>query len=78
MYYPWHEASEERVARLVCDIDVYKRQDYDYVLTGREQNQIHVVAENPDELGEKRIAAVSYTHLRARISCGFVKNAIMI
>ena len=31
----------------------FDRDDYDYVLTGREQNQIHVVAENPDELGEK-------------------------
>ena len=49
----------------------FDRDDYDYVLTGREQNQIHVVAENPDELGEKRIAVgpVDYpddigTHVR--------------
>ena len=27
----------------------FDRDDYDYVLTGREQNQIHMVAENPDE-----------------------------
>lgn len=49
----------------------FDRDDYDYVLTGREQNQIHMVAENPDELGEKRIAVgpVDYpddigTHVR--------------
>ena len=49
----------------------FDRDDYDYVLTGREQNQIHVVAENPDELGEKCIAVgpVDYpddigTHVR--------------
>ena len=41
------------------------------MLTGREQNQIHMVAENPDELGEKRMAVgpVDYpddigTHVR--------------
>lgn len=49
----------------------FDRDDYDYVLTGREQNQIHMVAENPDELGEKCIAVgpVDYpddigTHVR--------------
>ena len=49
----------------------FDRDDYDYVLTGREQNQIHMVAENPDELGEKRMAVgpVDYpddigTHVR--------------
>ena len=34
----------------------FDRDDYDYVLTGREQNQIHMVTDNPDELGEKRVA----------------------
>ena len=52
-------------------LSIFDRDDYDYVLTGREQNQIHMVAENPDELGEKRIAVgpVDYpddigTHVR--------------
>lgn len=34
----------------------FDRDDYDYVLTGRDQNQIHMVTDNPDELGEKRLA----------------------
>ena len=34
----------------------FDRDDYDYVLTGRDQNQIHVVTDNPDELGKKRLA----------------------
>lgn len=34
----------------------FDRDDYDYVLTGREQNQIHMVTDNPDELGEKQLA----------------------
>lgn len=34
----------------------FDRDDYDYVLTGRDQNQIHMVADSPDELGEKRVA----------------------
>lgn len=34
----------------------FDRNDYDYVLAGREQNQIHMVIDNPYELGEKRIA----------------------
>jgi sucrose-6-phosphate hydrolase SacC (GH32 family) len=49
----------------------FDRDDYDYVLTGRDQNQIHMVTENPDKLGEKRIAVgpVDYpddisTHVR--------------
>lgn len=31
------------------------RDDYDYVLTGREANQIHLVTNDPCELGEKRV-----------------------
>lgn len=49
----------------------FDRDDYDYVLTGRDQNQIHMVTENPDKLGEKHIAVgpVDYpddisTHVR--------------
>ena len=34
----------------------FDRDDYDYVLIGREQNQIHMVTDNPDELGEKQLA----------------------
>ena len=41
---------------ILGNVKHFDRDDYDYVLTGREQNQIHMVAENPDELGEKCIA----------------------
>ncbi len=33
----------------------FDRDDYDYVLTGREQYQIHMVSDDPDELGEKHV-----------------------
>ena len=40
----------------------FDRDDYDYVLTGRDQNQIHMVTDNPDELGEKRLAVGPLDH----------------
>ena len=40
----------------------FDRDDYDYVLTGRDQNQIHMVTDNPDELGEKRLAVGPRDH----------------
>lgn len=33
----------------------FDRDDYDYVLTGRKQYQIHMVSDDPDELGEKHV-----------------------
>ena len=34
----------------------FDRDDYDYVLTGRDQNQIHMVTDNADELGKEQLA----------------------
>ena len=34
----------------------FDRDDYDYVLTGRDQNQIHLVTDDADDLGEKQLA----------------------
>ena len=40
----------------------FDRDDYDYVLTGRDQNQIHMVTDNPDDLGKKRLAVGPFDH----------------
>ena len=44
------------------------RDDYDYVLTGREANQIHLVTNDPCELGEKRVVLTNADY-PADISC---------
>lgn len=44
------------------------RDDYDYILAGREANQIHMVANDPCELGEKRVVLTNADH-PADIGC---------
>ncbi len=44
------------------------RDDYDYILAGREANQIHMVTNDPCELGEKRVVLTNADH-PADIGC---------